>query len=141
MERVQLYRKESLDHIQSPEQLDQVLRVTNPGVWLLLTAVILLLAGLLIWGSFTYIDSVALGSAEVSGGVLTFRFDDEDTAQYAEVGMSVTVGETKTEIRSLGRAELDGQGVFALADTDLPDGVYEAGVQYRQTQILRLLFR
>ena len=138
MERVQLYRKESLDHIQSPEQLDQVLRVTNPGVWLLLTAVILLLAGLLIWGSFTYIDSVALGSAEVSGGVLTFRFDDEDTAQYAEVGMSVTVGETKTEIRSLGR---DGQGVFALADTDLPDGVYEAGVQYRQTQILRLLFR
>ena len=138
MERVQLYRKESLDHIQSPEQLDQVLRVTNPGVWLLLTAVILLLAGLLIWGSFTYIDSVARGSAEVSGGVLTFRFDDEDTAQYAEVGMSVTVGETKTEIRSLGR---DGQGVFALADTDLPDGVYEAGVQYRQTQILRLLFR
>ena len=138
MERVQLYRKESLDHIQSPEQLDQVLRVTNPGVWLLLTAVILVLAGLLIWGSFTYIDSVARGSAEVSGGVLTFRFDDEDTAQYAEVGMSVTVGETKTEIRSLGR---DGQGVFALADTDLPDGVYEAGVQYRQTQILRLLFR
>ena len=138
MERVQLYRKESLDHIQSPEQLDQVLRVTNPGVWLLLTAVILLLAGLLIWGSFTYIDSVARGSAEVNGGVLTFRFDDEDTAQYAEVGMSVTVGETKTEIRSLGR---DGQGVFALADTDLPDGVYEAGVQYRQTQILRLLFR
>ena len=138
MERVQLYRKESLDHIQSPEQLDQVLRVTNPGVWLLLTAVILLLAGLLIWGSFTYIDSVARGSAEVSGGVLTFRFDDEDTAQYAEVGMSVTVGETKTEIRSLGR---DGQGAFALADTDLPDGVYEAGVQYRQTQILRLLFR
>ena len=138
MERVQLYRKESLDHIQSPEQLDQVLRVTNPGVWLLLTAVILLLAGLLIWGSFTYIDSVARGSAEVSGGVLTFRFDDEDTAQYAEVGMSVTVGEMKTEIRSLGR---DGQGVFALADTDLPDGVYEAGVQYRQTQILRLLFR
>ena len=52
--------------------------------------------------------------------------------------MSVTVGETKTEIRSLGR---DGQGAFALADTDLPDGVYEAGVQYRQTQILRLLFR
>ena len=138
MERVQLYRKESLDHIQSPEQLDQVLRVTNPGVWLLLTAVILLLAGLLVWGSFTYIDSVAQGSAEVRDGVLTFRFDDEDAAQYAEAGMSVTVGETRTEIHSLGRDE---RGLFALADTELPDGVYKAGVQYRQTQILRLLFR
>ena len=138
MEQAQLCRKGSMERIQSPEQLNDYLRVTNPGVWLLLTAVILLLAGLLVWGSFTYIDSVARGSAEVSGGVLTFRFDDEDTAQYAEVGMSVTVGEMKTEIRSLGR---DGQGVFALADTDLPDGVYEAGVQYRQTQILRLLFR
>ena len=112
--------------------------MTNPSVWLLLTAVILLLVGLLVWGSFTYIDSMAYGRAEVSDGVMTLRFDDEALAEGIEPGMLVTVGETSAEILSLGHDE---QGIFALADTDLSDGVYEAGVRYKQTQILRLLFR
>ena len=138
MEHVHLYRKESLERIESPEQMNQILRVTNPSVWLLLTAVILLLVGLLVWGSFTYIDSMAYGRAEVSDGIMTLRFDDEKLAEDIEPGMLVTVGETSAEILSLGHDE---QGIFALAETDLSDGVYEAGVRYKQTQILRLLFR
>ena len=138
MEHVHLYRKESLERIESPEQMNQILRVTNPSVWLLLTAVILLLVGLLVWGSFTYIDSMAYGRAEVSDGIMTLRFDDEELAEDIEPGMLVTVGETSAEILSLGHDE---QGIFALAETDLSDGVYEAGVRYKQTQILRLLFR
>lgn len=138
MERAQLYRKGSLEQIQSPEQLNDYLHVTNPSVWLLLTAVILLLVGLLIWGSFTYIDSVAYGSAEVVDGALTLRFADPATAESIEPGMEVRIGETTAEILSLGRDE---QGLFALAQADLPDGHYEASVRYRQTQILKLMFR
>ena len=47
----QVFRKKSLEQISSPEQLNDYLRVTNPAVWLLLTAVILLLVGVLIWSS------------------------------------------------------------------------------------------
>ena len=138
MAQEQLYRTGSLERIQSPEQLNDYLRVTNPSVWLLLTAVILLLAGLLIWGSFTYIDSVAIGTAQVTDGNMTLRFDDPVLAQAVEVGMPVTIGETTTEILSLGRDE---QGLFALARAELPDGEYEASVRYRQTQVLKLIFR
>ncbi len=138
MEQEQLYRKGSLERIRSPEQLNDYLRVTNPSVWLLLTAVILLLAGLLIWGSFTYIDSVATGTAQVSEGSMTLRFDDPTLAQAVEVGMPVTIGETSAEILSLGQDE---QGLFALGKTELPDGQYEASVRYRQTQVLKLIFR
>ena len=52
--------------------------------------------------------------------------------------MLVTVGETEAQIRSLGQDE---EGRFALADADLADGVYEARVYYRHTQILKLLFQ
>lgn len=138
MEQAQLYRKGSLEQIQSPDQLNDYLRVTNPGVWVLLTAVILLLVGLLVWGSFTYIDSVAYGSAEVLDGSMTLRFEDPATAASVEPGMTVVIGETDAQILSLGEDE---QGPFALALTDLPDGHYEAGVRYRQTQILKLMFR
>ena len=138
MERAHLYRKTSLDRIQSPEQLNDYLRVTNPSVWVLLTAVILLLAGLLVWGSLTYIDSVAYGRAEVSQGTMLVRFDEERAAENVREGMTVTVGENRAEIRSLGR---DDEGLFALAETSLADGVYDAAVHYKQTQVLKLLFR
>ena len=126
MAQEQIYRKGSLERIQSPEQLNDYLRVTNPSVWLLLTAVILLLAGLLVWGSFTYIDSVATGTAQVTGGSMTVRFDDSALAEAVEVGMPVTIGETDAEILSLGRDE---QGLFALGRAYLPDGQYEASVR------------
>lgn len=138
MERAHLYRESSLDRIQSPEQLNDYLRVTNPSVWVLLTAVILLLAGLLVWGSMAYIDSVAYGKAEVSQGSMLVRFDEERAAENVDVGMSVTVGESQSVIRSMG---WDEQGMFALAETTLADGEYDAAVHYKQTQVLKLLFR
>ena len=138
MEQGQLYRKGSLDRIQSPEQLNDYLRVTEPSVWLLLIAVILLLAGLLIWGSVTYIDSVATGSAQVVEGTMTLRFDRLSDAESVEAGMTVQIGEKSAPILSLGQDE---QGRFALAQVDLPDGQYEASVRYRQTQVLKLIFR
>ncbi len=138
MERSSLYRKSSMERIQSPEQLTDYLRVTNPAVWVLLVAVVVLLVGLLIWSSFTYIGSFAEGSATVEGGVMTVTFDDETLARNVEAGMIVTVGETSSTITSVGRG-VDG-AVFARAETSLSDGEYAARVSYRQTQILQLLF-
>ena len=45
MEGSSLFRKKSIDRIQSPEQLNDYLRVANPAVWVLLAAILLLLAG------------------------------------------------------------------------------------------------
>ena len=38
--------KKALERITAPEQLTDYLRVTNPGIWALLTAIICLLVGL-----------------------------------------------------------------------------------------------
>ena len=63
MEESSLYRKESMERIQSPEQLNDYLRITNPTIWILLIAVIILLAGMLIWSSYATIGSFAQGTA------------------------------------------------------------------------------
>ena len=52
-----LFREKSLEAIESPESLNDYLRVTSPGVWLVMGAVIALLAGLIIWGIFGRIDT------------------------------------------------------------------------------------
>ena len=44
-----LFRKKSLDRVSSPEQLNDYIRVTTPAVWLVLLALVILLAGMLLW--------------------------------------------------------------------------------------------
>lgn len=133
-----LFRKESMERIQSPEQLNDYMHVTNPTVWVALAAVILLLVGMLVWGSVTYLNSYVSGTAQVQDGAMVVTFDDAQLAASLEEGMTVTVGESSSTINSIGTAE-DGS-LFALADTTLADGSYAARVTYKQMQVLRLLF-
>lgn len=133
-----LFRKKSLDRITSPEQLDEYLHVTSPSVWILLAAAILLLAGLLFWGSFITLNSYAEGTGRVEGGRMTVSFEDPVVASHVKEGMIVSAGDTESRITGVGRTE-DG-GIMASADTDLSDGTYPVRVTYKTTQLLKLLF-
>ena len=139
MEKNSLFRENSMERISSPEQLTDYLHVTNPTVWVVMGAIILLLVGMLIWGSFASIESYAAGTAQVKDGRMLVQFDDVQLAQNVEVGMDVTVGDTASPIDSLGVAE-DGS-LFASARTTLTDGSYPARVVYRRKQVMQLLFR
>lgn len=44
-----LFRKKSLEHAQSPEDLREYIRITTPPVWLALLASVVLLLGVLAW--------------------------------------------------------------------------------------------
>lgn len=138
MEQESLFRKESMDRISSPEQLNDYLHVTNPTVWAVMAAIIVLLVGVIIWGSAATIDSYAVGTAQVQDGNLILLFDDAQQARSVQAGMTVAVGETESVIASVGRTE--NGAVFAAAPTTLSDGNYPARVVYKQTQVLRLLF-
>ena len=133
-----LFRKKSVDRISSPEQLNDYLRVTSPAVWVILLAVMLLLAGLLIWSSTAVIESYVDGTAEVKDGVMTMRFTDQNFAKNIEEGMTVTVGDHQCAVATVGR---DAGGlIIATARTALSDGFYNVRVSYKYTQALSLLF-
>ena len=136
----QIFRKESLDQISSPERLNDYLRVTNPAVWLVLTAVILLLAGMLLWASVASIDSFASGTAQVQDGNMRIVFDDSQIAKSVQTGMTVTTatGDESAQVSNIGYT--DNGEMFALAPTTLADGTYSVRVVYKKTQVLSLLF-
>ena len=133
-----IFREKSLKRIHSPEELGEYLRVTSPAVWLLLTAVILLLAGMLLWSATSSIDSIVTGTAQVENGSLRLLFDEEELARSVETGMTVKIGETESTITGIGISPSG--ALFATGETTLTDGSYPARVILRQTQVLRLLF-
>ena len=53
----QLYRKESLKHISSPEEMHDFLCVTTPRLWMILSTILVLLVGFLIYASTVTLEN------------------------------------------------------------------------------------
>jgi len=67
-----IFRKESLARFTSPENLDKYIRSTTPSLWLLLATIIVILVGVIVWGSFGKIDSTSVvGCSVENNGIIT----------------------------------------------------------------------
>lgn len=66
-----LFRRQALDQLSSPEQLDQLVRLTSPWAWLALLGLAGLLVAALLWGIFGRIPSITLAEGVLvrPGGV------------------------------------------------------------------------
>ena len=128
---------QSARRMSSPEQLNDYLKVTSPKIWVLLVAVVLLVAGLLLWSSFTTIESYATGTAHAEAGELVVVFEDAAQAKQVQPGMTLEVGDAQAEILTVGT---DSNGVVvASSRANIPDGVYNVRVGYKTKQVIELL--
>lgn len=121
----QLFRKQSMDRISSPEQLQDYMRVTSPGIWMVLSAVIVLLAGLIICSMVGKIETKYEVKAEVQDGKVSVILDP-DTEYKVEKGMTLRIGDQDVSIgyvRSLESGE-----TVVTAGASLPDGTYDAEI-------------
>ena len=68
----ELFRKQSLERLRSPEQLDQLMHVTSSKAWLILLSLMLFVAGSVAWGFFGRVATRVGGEGILikSGGVL-----------------------------------------------------------------------
>ena len=118
-----LFRKEALEHVASPDHLTEYLKVTNPGIWAVLGAVCLLLAGILIWSLVGTLDTRVDATIVVKDQKAQVITTD---ARPLQAGMPLQINGQKytlTEVESDTFGRLSG-----LAAVDLPDGTYEGQV-------------
>ena len=123
----EIFRKKSLDRIQSPEALNDYVRVCNPGVWLLLAALILLLIGAGVWSVFGHLDTTVPAEVVAEGGSAVCYIDSAD-AEDVQAGMPVHVDDAEGTLgQMLNLSDRADTERFAVS-IDLPDGVYAAEV-------------
>ena len=63
-----IFREKSIERLESPEKLNDYLRVTSAGIWLVLSAVVVLLIGVCIWGVFGKIEATAPAAVVTTKG-------------------------------------------------------------------------
>lgn len=120
----EIFRKKSLDKVKSPENLDDYIRVTNPGVWLLLVSALVLLAGACVWGIFGHVDSTVPVTVCVDNGVAVCYVADENITSV-KTGLIVKVADYEASITQIGEKDEMGYKCSLSAGISLSDGYYE----------------
>lgn len=122
--KVSIFRQKSLDRISSPEQLNDYIRVANPGVWLLLGGIAALLAGVCVWGIFGRLDTVVRAVA-VSGNGSVVCYVGEESADRLQTGMTFTLGGAEYTVSGISSQPAAAASV--LSDYALHVGEFQPG--------------
>lgn len=96
----QLFRKKSIEKVSSPEQLNEYIRVSNPGVWMILAAIVILLAGVCVWGVLGNLDTTVTTVAVVENSEMTVYVKESDIEQIKD-GMKVMIGNKEFKITDI----------------------------------------
>lgn len=88
-----VFRKTSIDRMNSPEQLNEYIRVARPGVWLVLAAVVALLLGVVVWGVFGTVKSVVGGAVIADGTNEPYCYIRVSDMEKIKPGMTMTIGQ------------------------------------------------
>lgn len=139
------FRQKSIERISSPEKLNEYIRVSSPSVWMLLLAIVILLAGVCVWGVMGHMDTVLTTAAVAENGAVTAYVREKDVSSVHE-GMKASVAQQEGAVvsvsaqpvqvdetfdeyaRHIGSLQL-GEWVFAAElDVSCADGVYSAEI-------------
>ena len=123
----EIFRKKNLDKVKSPENLDDYIRVSNPGVWLLLVSVIVLLAGACVWGIFGHIDSTVPATVHIENGTAICYIADENSS-LVKVGLTVKFEKQEAIIKAVGEKTDMGYSCTLSENPSMADGYYEGKV-------------
>lgn len=140
-----IFRKKSVEKMSSPEQLNDYIKVTNPGIWMVLAAIAILLAGICVWGIFGKLETKLTVAAESHDG-RTVLYVKEDDISSIEENMSVTVDGSSCSVTNIAASPVAvteeigeyarhtgdlalGEWVYIVqTDGVLDDGIYQAQI-------------
>ena len=153
-----IFREKSLKKISSPESLNEYVKVSNPGIWVLLVAIIILLVGILSWGVFGRIDSSISTIGYVNNGTL-FAYIKENDFESVSENSIISIDNSEYSIGSINNLDpllidydfsdsylhlanmSNNEWVYKInSKVSLPDGVYKITVITERIKPISLLF-
>lgn len=153
-----LFRKKSMERISSPEELHDYMRVTSPRLWMILGAIVALLAGFIVYASTATMENtmpitVSLSHYEIPGEDTASGETEKLTGMVAylphtmkdqvDLGMKVRLGKVEGYISWIG-VQPNNEVVLEISTDNLyvplPEGDYEAELVLESTTPISFLW-
>ena len=157
--KVKLFREKSLEAVESPESLNDYLRVTSPGIWLVMAAVIILLVGGILWGIFGHIRTTEEFAVSVSPeksicyvrfasiekvldrGIVRVEGTDYPLLTDGDFDLTFVSEETLPGVILNGKLSIGDPVLEVPVIIDLPEGCYTGEVVTEDLQPISLLLQ
>ena len=131
-----IFRKKAMNRISSPEDLTSYMRVTSPGMWIILAAVIILLVGLFAWAAVGTLETTVDATAVIQNHTAQIVATGQG-AEELKAGMQLRIASQEFVIASVNYDEYG--RAAAYAELPLPDGSYDATIVVEQTRPIESL--
>ena len=148
-----LFRQETLDHISSPEELHDYMKVTSPRLWMILATVVALLVGFIVYASVATLENKLDVKAEV------YVYTDPETGERFVDDFMVIIPDEKKDLVQremvVRFAGYEGKIEYIIQDKDatgahvsfeqpidasnLEDGTYDAEVVLEQVSPIKFI--
>ena len=152
-----VFRDKAIERISSPDQLKDYVRLTDPGVWFILAAIVVILTGACIFGAVGHIDSVVPGVGistdskmvclvkkeygDRFGKNMKAKIDGVEHSVTLRSDTPVTVWETTNSYALYVGDMQPGEWVYELdVDGEFPDGTYDVRLVTDEISPLSFLF-
>ena len=150
----QIFREKSIERVNSPEKLDEYLKVTSPSVWMMLIGIIIVLLGVIVWCCVGTIKTYANTSCIVENKVAACYVlqEDKDSVKkdmpliINEETVNIFDASSKGEIimnddylRHMLGIEKDEFVFPAYANVNLEDGYYSAKIVVEEISPLKFI--
>lgn len=129
-----LFKRKTLDRVVSPEHLTERLRVTNPSMWVILGAIVLVMIFAIVAAAVSPLDvkaPIRVVVADHQAQIVT------PGGETLAAGMKLSIEKQEAQIASVSE-DAFGRPVGA-AEISLPDGTYEGTVVVGTTRLFNFL--
>ncbi len=142
-----IFRQKNIDKMSSPEDLNEYVKATRPGVWIIIVAIIILLGGAIVWSITAKLSSSVSCAVVVNKGNAQC-YILENSGENVNSGMTVNLmgrdyvlgskdanpvafdSENDAYLMHILNAD-DEQRIWTYAytlDADVEDGIYEGKI-------------
>ena len=118
-----IFRKASIDRVNSPDRVDDCLQIPNASPWLIIVGLLLLLFGMGVWTMFSHSEQRLPAIVKVEDGV-GYCIVDGESVRAAQSSAVVELEGRSIPVMLFPNADGDKATLTASFDVTLEDGLY-----------------
>ena len=136
-----IFRQQALDKASSPDELNKYIRSVSPKLWFLLTAIIVLLVGAIVWSCIGYVETKGEVVAVVESSSYSITLTSDDARRMKDSSF-VRINNTDYPISELITSTSNNTDIYYTVKGDsygITDGVYEAYIVFNKLHPMQFI--